>query len=111
MLDVNKRRMDLAIVINVQLNYVQRMTAYTMNCVVEAYKDCKYIELPIKTFSFCHHPKNMTTDKVTGEPKYTYSASACRIGDWLYTLIFSRCCGVVGKWFEPRYVPARERTL
>jgi hypothetical protein len=39
MLDVNKRRMDLPIVINVQLKYVQRMTALTMNCVVETYKE------------------------------------------------------------------------
>jgi hypothetical protein len=73
-------------------------------------KDCKHIELPIKTFSECKHPKNMTTNTVTGDPKYKHSASGQRIGGWLYSLL-SPCCGKAGKWFEPKYVPARERSL
>ncbi len=74
-------------------------------------KDCKHIELPIKTFSNCMHPKNKTINKVTGEPKYKHTASACRIGDKIYTLLFSTTCGTAAKWFEPKYVPARERRL
>jgi hypothetical protein len=52
----------------------------------------------------------MTTNNVTGEPKYKHSPSGQRIGGWLYSLL-NPCCGEAGKWFEPRYKPARERTL
>jgi hypothetical protein len=40
-LDVNKRRMDLMIVTNVRLIYVQRMIALGMNYVVKTYKGGK----------------------------------------------------------------------
>ena len=39
MLDVNKRNKEITIVISVQLRYVLKMTAYTMNYVVETYKE------------------------------------------------------------------------
>ncbi len=72
--------------------------------------DCKYLETPIKDFSNCRHPKNMTINPVTGKPKYKHSAAGQRIGDKIYSFITS-CCGSAAKWFEPKYVPARERTL
>lgn len=72
--------------------------------------DCKHIELPIKDFSNCLHPKNTTINLVTGKPKYKYSASGQRIGDRFYSII-SKSCGKSGRWFEPKYVPARERQL
>lgn len=77
---------------------------------MELCKDCKHIELPIKTFSNCMHPKNMTINVVTGEPKYKHSASGQRTGDRFYSF-FTGCCGKSAGWFEPKYVPAREREL
>jgi hypothetical protein len=71
-------------------------------------KDCKYIELPIKTFSDCKHPKSGKVSKITGETKYG-SASSTRIGDWLSSRIL-KSCGEKARWFEPKYVPARERS-
>ncbi len=73
-------------------------------------KDCEHIEFPIKTFSNCQHPKNMTINAVTGESKYKHSASGQRIGDKIYSF-FTGCCGSEARWFKPRYKPARERPL
>jgi hypothetical protein len=56
------------------------------------------------------HPKNMTINVVTGEPKYKHSASGQRTGDRFYSF-FTGCCGKSAGWFEPKYVPAREREL
>ena len=39
MLDVNKEKKDLMIVLNEQLRYVMRQAAHGMNCVVETYKE------------------------------------------------------------------------
>jgi len=39
MLDVNKQVKDFTIVLNVQKKYVQKLTAFGMNCVVETYKE------------------------------------------------------------------------
>jgi len=72
-------------------------------------KDCKHIELPIKTFSECQHPKNITINKVTGDNKYKHSASGQRLGG-IYTFL-SGGCGKSAKWFEPKHIPARERPL
>jgi hypothetical protein len=69
-------------------------------------KDCKHIELPIKTFSKCTHPKNMTINAVTGESEFKLSAGVQRIGDSFFSW-FSGNCGKSARWFEP----ARERPL
>jgi hypothetical protein len=69
-------------------------------------KDCKYIG----DNDYCLHPKNIKIDVVTGNKKPQFFCHSIREMGHIGSIISGQC-GKPARWFEPKYVPARERSL
>jgi hypothetical protein len=73
-------------------------------------KDCKYSK-GVAISMECWHPKNLKIDHSTGDKtQRLIYCSTLRNQDY-FTAIMLKYCGKSARWFEPKYVPARERTL